>query len=139
MRASQKVLMLYVCTAMMFWIVAAAFWSSLPIAHCGVQEVASRAADILFWGVQYHPELYFSQIADHLERRDVEGFSPIKQLAGLSLAAGQSATDIATDFHLLDKEGDVQGLKERYAISHALTGRNIHERELSNWLASIKG
>ena len=108
-------------------------------AHCGVQAVASKVADILFWGVQYHPELYFSQIADYLERSDVEGFSQIKQLAGLSLAAGQSAADIAADFRLLDKEGDVQGLKERYAISQALTDRNIHERELSNWLASITG
>ncbi|MGB1474086.1 MAG: glutamine amidotransferase-related protein, partial [Candidatus Puniceispirillaceae bacterium] len=62
-------------------------------AHCGVQAVASKAADILFWGVQYHPELYFSQIADYLERSDLVGFSRIKQLVGLSLAAGQSAGD----------------------------------------------
>ena len=107
-------------------------------AHCGVQAVASKAADILFWGVQYHPELYFSQIADYLERSDVKGFSGNKQLLGLSLAAGQSAADIAADFRLLDKEGDVQVLKERYAISQTLAERNIHERELSNWLASIK-
>ena len=106
-------------------------------AHCGVQAVASRDADILFWGVQYHPELYFSQIADYLERSDVEGFSRIKGLAGLSLAAGQGATGIAADFRQLDKEGDVQVLKERYAIGQGLTDRNIHERELSNWLASI--
>ena len=95
--------------------------SSLSIlsanAHCRVQAVASKVADNLFWGVQYHPELCFSQIADYLERTDVEGFPRIKQLAGLSLAAGRSATDTAADFRLLDKEGDVQFLKERYAIS----------------------
>ena len=60
--------------------------SSLSIlsanAHCEVQAVASKAADILFWGVQYHPELYFSQIADYLERSDVEGFSQIKRWRG---------------------------------------------------------
>ncbi len=118
-------------------------------AHCAIQAVAAKTPDICFWGVQYHPELHFSDIARYLERSDIEGFSKTSDAIGLNAPAGLSKDEIVADFHALNKEQykeedkerykeeDEEALKERYSLSPALLKRSVHECELSNWLASF--
>ena len=114
-------------------------------AHCATQAVAAKQQDIHFWGVQYHPELHFSDIARFLKRSDIEGFSQTADAIGLNVPAGLSKEEIIADFYCLDnegdkkedKEGDEAGLKERYSLSQTILSRTVHECELSNWLASF--
>ena len=114
-------------------------------AHCAAQAVAAKQQDIHFWGVQYHPELHFSDIARFLKRSDIEGFSQTADAIGLNAPAELSKEEIIADFYCLDnegdnkedKEGDEAGLKERYSLSQTILSRTVHECELSNWLASF--
>ena len=106
-------------------------------AHCAVQAVAATAPDIRFWGVQYHPELHFRDIAGYLERSDIDGFAKTAGAIGLNAPPDLSSAEIIADFRALDKLGATAPYKERYNLSSGLMRRDIHELELSNWLASI--
>lgn len=106
-------------------------------AHCAVQAVAATAPDIRFWGVQYHPELHFRDIAGYLERSDIDGFAKTAGAIGLNAPPDLSSAEIIADFRALDKLGTTAPYKERYNLSSGLMRRDIHELELSNWLASI--
>lgn len=107
-------------------------------AHCAVQAVATTTPDIRFWGVQYHPELYFRDIAGYLERSDIDGFAKTAGAIGLNAPPELSPTEIIADFRALDKLGATAPYKERYNLSSVLMRRDQHEIELSNWLASIE-
>ena len=106
-------------------------------AHCAVQAVVAKTQDIHFWGVQYHPELHFNDIARFLKRSDIEGFSQTAEAIGLNAPAGLSKEEIIADFQCLNKEGDEAALKARYGLSQTILSRPVHECELSNWLASF--
>lgn len=106
-------------------------------AHCAVQAVATTDPDICFWGVQYHPELHFRDIAGYLERSDIDGFSKTTQAIGLNAPPDLSLAEIIADFRALDKLGATALYKERYNLTAGLMRRDIHEIELSNWLASV--
>ena len=106
-------------------------------AHCAVQAVAAIAPDIRFWGVQYHPELHFRDIAGYLERSDIDGFAKTAGAIGLNAPPDLSSAEIIADFRALDKLGATAPYKERYNLIAGLMRRDIHEIELSNWLASI--
>ena len=106
-------------------------------AHCAVQAVAATAPDIRFWGVQYHPELHFRDIAGYLERSDIDGFAKTAGAIGLNAPPDLSSAEIIVDFRALDKLGATAPYKERYNLTAGLMRRDIHEIELSNWLASI--
>ena len=106
-------------------------------AHCAVQAVVAKTQDIHFWGVQYHPELHFNDIARFLKRSDIEGFSQTAEAIGLNAPAGLSKEEIIADFQCLNKEGDEAALKARYGLSQTILSRSVHECELSNWLASF--
>jgi hypothetical protein len=106
-------------------------------AHCAVQAVAAKTQDIHFWGVQYHPELHFNDIARFLKRSDIEDFSQTAEAIGLNAPAGLSKEEIIADFQCLNKEGDEAALKARYGLSQTILSRSVHECELSNWLASF--
>lgn len=106
-------------------------------AHCAVQAVAATAPDIRFWGVQYHPELHFRDIAGYLERSDIDGFAKTAGAIGLNAPPDLSSAEIIADFRALDKLGATAPYKDRYNLSSGLMRRDIHELELSNWLASI--
>ena len=106
-------------------------------AHCAVQAVAATAPDICFWGVQYHPELHFRDIAGYLERSDIDGFAKTTGAIGLSAPPDLSLAEIIADFRAVDKLGATAPYKERYNLSSGLMRRDIHEIELSNWVASI--
>ena len=109
--------------------------------HCAVQAVAAKTQDIHFWGVQYHPELHFSDIARFFKRSDIEGFSQTAEAIGLNAPAGLSKEEIIADFQCLEKEGQKEGdkaaLKARYSLSQTILSRAVHECELYNWLASF--
>lgn len=106
-------------------------------AHCAVQAVAAVSGDIRFWGVQYHPELHFSDIANFLARSDIKEFSKLAEGSGLGVPADIPLAEMIADFRALDKEEALDHIKARYNISSVLANRKIHESELSNWLASF--
>ena len=106
-------------------------------AHCAVQAVAAKTQDIHYWGVQYHSELHFNDIARFLKRSDIEGFSQTAEAIGLNAPAGLSKEDIIAYFQCLNKEGDEAALKARYGLSQTILSRPVHECKLSNWLASF--
>ena len=105
--------------------------------HCAIQAVAAKASDIRFWGVQYHPELHFSDIARCLERSDFVDIFEAPSAIGLNAPAGLSREEIIHDFHHLDEDKNRAALKERYNLSQTVFKRSVHECELSNWLDSF--
>ena len=105
--------------------------------HCAIQAVAAKASEIRFWGVQYHPELHFSDIARCLERSDFVDIFEAPSAIGLNAPAGLSREEIIHDFHHLDEDKNRAALKERYNLSQTVFKRSVHECELSNWLDSF--
>ena len=101
-------------------------------AHCPIQAVAALSKDISFWGVQYHPELYFSDIAGYLKRSDVAEFS-----GPPAASYGVSVEQMQADFFALDRQEASDRLKARYDIGADLLKRELHECELANWLAQL--
>ena len=87
--------------------------------------------------MQYHPELHFRDIAGYLERSDIDGFAKTAGAIGLNAPPDLSSAEIVADFRAFDKLGTTGPYKERYNLTAGLMRRDIHEIELSNWLASI--
>ncbi len=106
--------------------------------HCAIQSVASISDDVSFWGVQYHPELNFDDVARYIRRSDVEDFS---QLARISACLGcevSDADELIEDFNLLARQPDNPALIAKYDVSHSVVSRDIHAIELSNWLKTLQ-
>lgn len=106
--------------------------------HCAIQSVASRSGDVTFWGVQYHPELDFEDIARYVRRSDVEDFT---QLSRMSACLGRDVSDtdeLVEDFNLLARQPDNPALIEKYDVSHSVVSRDTHTCELSNWLRAVQ-
>jgi len=106
--------------------------------HCSIQSVASLSQDIRFWGVQYHPELNFDDVAKYIRRSDVLDFT---QLERISACLGREVADpdeVIEDFKLLACQPDNPALIEKYDVSHSVASRDIHNLELSNWLNFIQ-
>ena len=102
--------------------------------HCAIQATASRPdAPERFSGVQYHPELRFSDIAGFLRRADVDGFSQPAQFAGAGFSADRY--QMITDFMTLDGAPETKPLLDKYQLGPDVTDRRVHETELSNWLS----
>ena len=81
--------------------------------------------------------MHFRDIAGYLERSDIDGFAKRKGAIGLSAPPDLSLAEIIVDFRAVDKLGATAPYKERYNLLSGLMRRDIHEIELSNWLASI--
>lgn len=106
--------------------------------HCSVQAVASTAAaPEQFAGVQYHPELRFSDIAGFLRRADVGGFSQPVSFTGTGPGFKADLTQMISDFMVLDAVPETAELRSRYQIGTDITDRQIHETELVNWLTEL--
>lgn len=106
--------------------------------HCSVQAVASTdAAPEQFTGVQYHPELRFSDIAGFLRRADVGGFSQPVRFAGAGPGFKADLPQMISDFMVLDAAPETAALRTRYQIGPDITDRRIHETELVNWLTEL--
>ena len=107
-------------------------------AHCAVQAVASRTqASEQFSGVQYHPELRFSDIAGFLRRADVQGFHTADRFSGRGPGFTADLPQMIADFLALESEPAAQRLQERYQIGPDIMDRQIHETELANWLSDL--
>ena len=70
----------------------------------------------VFWGVQYHPELHFSDIARCLERSDFMDIFEAPSAIGLNPPAGLSREEIIHDFHHLDEDKYRAALKKSVII-----------------------
>lgn len=106
-------------------------------AHTDIQAVAVERDGLIFWGVQYHPELEFAQIASYFRRSQVESFSQPESLAHITGLANLSAEEIARDFDRLQAANDNATLISKYKLSDALLDRHIHEIELKNWMQLV--
>ena len=107
-------------------------------AHCAVQAVASTiTAPERFSGVQYHPELRFSDIAGFLRRADVDGFSQPLQFAGAGTGFTADRDQMISDFMILDTAPETQTLSDKYQLGMDILDRRIHETELLNWLSCL--
>ena len=106
--------------------------------HCSYQAVSSTqtAAD-QFSGVQYHPELRFSDIAGFLRRADVEGFSQAVQFTGKGPGFTADLSQMISDFMTLDSAPETKTLLSRYQIGTDIIDRQVHETELANWLSAV--
>ena len=106
--------------------------------HCAIQSVASNSQTIHFWGVQYHPELRFDDVARYIHRSDVQDFA---QLDRISACLGRQVVDpdeVIEDFTLLSCQPENPALIKKYEISHSVTSYDIHTIELSNWLNFVQ-
>lgn len=107
-------------------------------AHCAVQAVTSQtAAEEIFSGVQYHPELRFADIAGFLRRADVDGFRQPVQFSGAGPGFTTDQDQMVADFLTLDNTPETETLLAKYQIGSDITDRRIHEKELSNWLSDL--
>ena len=107
-------------------------------AHCSVQAVAcAPGTPQRFAGVQYHPELRFSDIAGFLARADVDGFSGPVHSTGTGPGFSADPAQMISDFMTLDAAPETKALLSRYQIGTDITDRRIHETELVNWLTEL--
>jgi GMP synthase (glutamine-hydrolysing) len=92
-----------------------------------------QAAEIVhdggrFWGVQYHPEFSFSEIAAIIERRAAalarEGLAP----------DAQAARDHARDLRALDEPSPPPDLAWRLGVGEAALTRRARTLELANFI-----
>lgn len=110
--------------------------------HCAIQSVASpqkaSASNApLFCGVQYHPELRFSDISSYIKRSDIAGFSQRDYLEKNLKSSITSVDEVVADFDALAERGDNSQLRQKYQLSETVMSRKIHETELANWLNLI--
>lgn len=104
-------------------------------AHSQHQAMAYEQEGICFWGVQYHPELQFDDIANYIEKNDVDSFADAKAFAA-SLSLEADLAEITADFrHLAQHRDDV--LAQKYQLTEALVAPDMHRRELVNFLGLL--
>ncbi|MGC6517536.1 MAG: type 1 glutamine amidotransferase [Candidatus Puniceispirillaceae bacterium] len=108
--------------------------------HSDHQAVIYETDEVRFWGVQYHPELRFSDIADYMARNDVKSFADAKRFAD-RLSVNADLDDIMADFHLLDNPQvttqDYHRLIAKYQLDDSLLSDKTHRCELVNFLAIL--
>ena len=104
-------------------------------AHSRHQAMAYETENICFWGVQYHPELRFGDIANYIEKNDVASFADAKAFAA-ALCLTADISEITSDFRALDKQQD-KALIAKYQLSAALIDEKVHGCELMNFLARL--
>ena len=102
--------------------------------HSDYQSVVFEKQGIHFWGVQYHPELQFSDIAAYIEKNDVDSFADAKNFAQ-ELSLDVTISDVVADFRTLDR-ADTH-LHQKYKIDETLLDDTIHQQELKNFLHFI--
>lgn len=103
--------------------------------HSRHQAMAYEQEGVCFWGVQYHPELEFDDIANYIEKNDVDSFADAKAFAaGLSLDA--ELAEITSDFRRLSQQTD-DALIAKYRLTEALTDQGKHQTELANFLTLL--
>ena len=100
-------------------------------AHSRHQAMAYEQEGVCFWGVQYHPELQFHDIANYIEKNDVDSFADARIFAQ-SLSLDADLAEITADFRRLSEECD-EGLINKYQLSEALTNSASHRCELLNF------
>ena len=101
-------------------------------AHSQVQAMSYEAGRERIWAVQYHPELFFSDIGRYIAKNDVASFSDCAAFAShLSLA--KSVDDIISDFAKLDSDEELQQAYQLSSSHHTA----LHQKELLNFLTSL--
>ena len=103
--------------------------------HSAHQAIAYETGGVQFWGVQYHPELQFQDIAHYIKRNDVNSFEDARYLAS-QLGISNDLTEICADFMRLDA-GDDAALQKKYQLSEALINKQTHRIELVNFLKQL--
>ena len=106
-------------------------------AHTDIQAVALETDQTLFWGVQYHPELEFKNIADYFQNSQVDSFANPESLARIAGLKALTAQEAADDFRVLQADNDNAEMIEKYKLSNTLLDRHIHEAELKNWMQLV--
>ena len=101
--------------------------------------MAYEQEGICFWGVQYHPELQFDDIANYIEKNDVDSFADAKRFAK-SLSLDADLAEITSDFRRLSvgsDEGCDEELVKKYQLTEALINTASHRCELMNFLTLL--
>jgi len=103
--------------------------------HSDCQAMAYEKGGVSFWGVQYHPELSFADIADYIEKNDVDSFSDAALFAN-RLGFENHLPTLLSDFRQLSgiSADTHHHLHEKYQLTPALIEPNIHRCELRNFL-----
>lgn len=104
-------------------------------AHSAHQAMVYEQGDVRFWGVQYHPELSFADIAAYIEKNDVASFADAKAFAA-RLSFSADISEITSDFRALDEEQNDQ-LIAKYHLNETLLNKAHHRTELRNFLAYL--
>lgn len=100
----------------------------LAVNESGLQAAEVRSARGVFWGVQYHPEYTFGEIAATAVRY---GETLIRE----GLLRDQSELDAwIADVRLLDADRDDVRLLWRHGLGSALRSRGLQLAEIANWL-----
>ena len=103
--------------------------------HSAHQAMVYEQGGICFWGVQYHPELRFDDIAHYIETSDVDSFADAKAFSE-KLGITADITEIADDFRRYEISKD-ERLVKKYHLSASLTDDNHHRCEIANFLKMV--
>lgn len=98
-----------------------------------VQAAEIRMGDGLFWGVQYHPELPLSEIADALRRQAAD---VVEQ--GLA-ADGAAVERYARVVDALDRAPDRRDLAWQIGLDEQVTDPALRQTEVRNFLTRLVG
>lgn len=101
-------------------------------AHSAHQAMVYERGGVQFWGVQYHPELGFQDLANYIRRNDVDSFEDACYFAS-QLGVLDDISHICADFERLD-EAHETALHQAYQLGPTLTDIAVHRRELINFL-----
>lgn len=97
----------------------------------GIQALALVSRRVSFWGVQYHPEYDYADIAAAAERyRDIL----VREQFFEDL---QSVASFASELRTLQTHPLERSLLWRYGLGSAVSDRRIRSIELCNWLRTI--
>lgn len=107
-------------------------------AHSAHQAMAYEAQGMRFWGVQYHPELRFTDIAHYIEKNDVTSFSEASHFAN-QLGIDDDAEAIMADFKAYDMASGAHkaALIAKYKMTDGLSDDDKHRCELGNFINSL--
>lgn len=96
-----------------------------------VQAVEIKVGTAVFWGVQYHPELPLSEIADALRRQaaDIIEQGLVRDEAGVE--------NYAATIDALDRDPARRDLAWRLGIDHQVTDAALRQTELRNFLSLL--
>lgn len=102
--------------------------TALAGSDMGLQAIEMRAGKSIFWGVQYHPEYSYADIAATAKR-----YAPV--LLGEGLFAGRAELDAwVNDALALERSPQDARLCWRHGLGPAMQDGAIKMAELRNWL-----